>query len=85
MERNPLRPLLADNDERDRPLTDEIVRPVNSVNLSPAGQAPVRAAKHVMAPLTPAAPRLSARGQLVVGARRTAKAGIKAEKRRAAA
>ena len=47
---------MADNDESDRPLTDEIVGPANSVNLSPAGQAPVRATKHVTAPLAPAAP-----------------------------
>jgi len=45
-----------DNDQRDRPLTDEIVGPANSVNLSPAGQAPVRAAKQRHGPLAPAAP-----------------------------
>ena len=66
---------VADNDQRDRPLTDEIVGPANSVNLSPAGQAPVRAAKQRHGPLAPAAPCLSARSQLVVGARRTAKRG----------
>jgi len=38
----------------DRPFTDEIVGRANSFNLSPA--APVRAAKHVTAPLAPAAP-----------------------------